>query len=195
VKPALVILAAGASERLGECKALARIGATCALSNLLGAGVGIDFSLPLVVAGADFDSITEFSPATCEVAFNPSWRTGRTSGVRLARELRPGRDLCLAPVDVPLVPASVFDALERAWSAAAAPPRGWLAPRFRGHFGHPIVVGRNLLAELDLLPADAPLRELRALAEPLLAIDVDSERVLDDLDTPADLERLRNLFR
>jgi CTP:molybdopterin cytidylyltransferase MocA len=191
----LVILAAGASERLGECKALARIGDTCALTALLAAGAEIDSTRPLVIAGADFERIREFSSANCEVAFNPSWRTGRTSSVRLARELRPGRDLCLAPVDVPLVPAAVFAALERAWREAGEPPSGWLSPRFAGHFGHPVVVGRALLAQLDPLPPDASLRRLRALAQPLLAVEVDSSRVLDDLDTPADLARLRNLFR
>jgi molybdenum cofactor cytidylyltransferase len=195
VNPALVILAAGASERLGECKALARIGDTCPLSALLEAGAELNSVSPLVIAGADFESIAAAAVQDCEVVLNPNWRTGRTSGIRLARALRPGRDLCLAPVDVPLVPGAVFAQLAGAWNAAGRPARGWLAPRFRGDFGHPIVVGRALLAELDTLQGDAPLRDLRALAAPLFSIEVESERVLDDLDTPADLARLRNLFR
>jgi CTP:molybdopterin cytidylyltransferase MocA len=198
--PALVILAAGASERLGECKALVAIGATTPLSSLLDAGAvfdardGLDVAPPLVIAGAHFDAIRAAAPKSCEVVFNPDWELGRTSGVALASRLRPDRDLCLAPVDVPLVPRRVFEHLARAWDGALTPAEGWLAPRFRDRFGHPIVAGRGLLRRLSELPAGAPLRSLRALARPMLSIAVDCERVLDDLDTPSDLARLRNLF-
>ena len=37
----------------------------------------------------------------------------------------------------------------------------------------------------------SPLRNLRALADPLLEVSVDSPEILDDLDTPEDLARLR----
>jgi len=91
----------------------------------------------------------------------------------------------------PLVPAAVFEALARAWLEAGAPPRGWLAPLRAGRGGHPIVVGRELAAHLESSSADRPLRELRALAAPLLSLEVDAPEVLDDLDTPADLRALR----
>lgn len=194
-RPRLVILAAGASERLGECKALVQLGATRPLDALLAAGSALDDAQPLVIAGAHFDLIRQSAPRGCEVAFNSAWRSGRTSGIAIARELRADCDLCLAPVDVPLAPRAVFETLARAWKRADCPARGWLAPRVLvggiARFGHPLIVGRALLQELEL---DAPLQRLRRLAEPLLAVDVASERILDDLDTPADLERLRSLF-
>jgi CTP:molybdopterin cytidylyltransferase MocA len=196
VNPRLVILAAGASERLGQCKALARIGDTTPLDALLSAGAALVDARPLVISGADHAAIAAAAPASCEVAFNSSWQTGRTGGVALARELRADCDLCLAPVDVPLVPREVFAALAQAWLAAGSPPRGWLAPRVleNGNLrhGHPVIVGRELVRELD---PQAPLRELRWRATPLFDVDVASVRILDDLDTPADLERLRRLFR
>jgi molybdenum cofactor cytidylyltransferase len=99
--------------------------------------------------------------------------------------------LCIAPIDVPLVPRAVFEALLAAWRRAAHPPRGWLAPRHSGRFGHPIVLGREIAAELAHLEKDAPLRDLRARAAPLLAVDVQSSEVLDDLDSQDDLARLR----
>lgn len=191
----LVILAAGASERLGECKALVQIGATRPLDALLSAGAALEDRQPLVIAGAHFELLRRGAPPGCEVAFNSAWRSGRTSGVALARELRPDGDLCLAPVDVPLVPREVFAALALAWKLAASPARGWLAPRVSvaggARFGHPVIVGRGLLGELDVA---APLHALRRRAEPLLDVEVTSERILDDLDTPADLERLRKIF-
>jgi len=200
-RPALVVLAAGASQRLGTCKALVELTPLTPLALLLAAGAELDDVPPLVVTGRDHDLIARAAPAGVELLENPDWAAGRTGGVRLAARARPDRDLCLAPVDVPLVPVAVFSALLAAWDRADRPPRGWLAPRYagpdapgarRGAFGHPIVVGRDLARELAALQPDAPLRLLRDRAEPLLGVDVDAREVLDDLDRPADLSRLRN---
>lgn len=192
--PALVLLAAGASRRLGFPKALAPLSGGTPLERLLAAGRALGGHAsdpPLLVTGADHGAISPAAPPGVEVVWNPHWEAGRSGGVRLARDRRPGRDLCLAPVDVPLVPDQVFALLARTWDEAGAPPRGWLAPRHGASHGHPVVVGRGLLADLDLLGADEPLRRLRGRAEPLLEVEVVHPEVLDDLDTPADLARLR----
>lgn len=192
MKPALVILAAGASSRLGEPKVLADIGGRSVLARLLEAGAGLDGAPPLVVTGADHDAIAAAAPDGVELERNPDWAAGRTGGVLRAAARRPGRDLLLAPADVPLVRRAVLDALADAWARAGAPARGWLAPRCAGRHGHPIVVGRALLAARGPADAGRPLRELRALADPLLDVPVDDPAVLDDLDTPADLAALRD---
>jgi CTP:molybdopterin cytidylyltransferase MocA len=121
--------------------------------------------------------------------------------VLLAGRHRTGLDLCIAPVDVPLVPASVFETLLRAWTEAGSPARGWLAPawpppspgpdRLPTRFGHPVVVGRDLLRDLGALGPDVPLRTLREAADPLFSAMVDTPAILDDLDSPEDFSRLR----
>ncbi len=200
--PALVVLAAGASARLGEPKALARLrpepGGT-ALELLLAAGAALGDPRALVVSGPDHAAIARSLPAAIEagveVCVNEDWAAGRTGSVRCAVVLRPGRDLCLAPVDVPLVPAAVFAALASEWERRGRPARGWLAPYVlqagRQRFGHPVIVGRGLAADLKAFPPQDPLHALRARAAPLLALAVESASILDDLDTPADLARLR----
>lgn len=199
--PALVVLAAGASARLGQPKALARLadrpGGTV-LEHLLAAGAALGDPRPLVVTGADHAAIAAALPAGVELLENERWSEGRSGGVRLAAERRAGRDLCLAPVDVPLVPPEVFAALAAEWRARGAPARGWLAPCVAPdapgaarRFGHPVVVGRELLRELKDFPPDGRLSALRARASPLLALTVTSRAVLDDLDLPSDLEDLR----
>ena len=189
MKPALVILAAGASTRLGTCKALVDLGGSNALERLLAAGSGAD--APLVISGSDDAALARATPDGVEVAFNPDWELGRLSAVDLAARRRPGRDLLIAPVDVPLVPRGVFETLLDAWELERRPARGWLGPRHGKRHGHPVLAGRELLQELARLPAGASLRELRRLAVPLWSVPVASERILDDLDTRADLERLR----
>jgi molybdenum cofactor cytidylyltransferase len=204
VRPALVVLAAGASARLGEPKALVELGGRTALARLLAAGAALDAEPPLVVTGADHEAIARAvreARLGCELAHNAAWAAGRTGGLALARARRAGRDLCIAPVDCPLVPPAVFAALARAWERAGAPARGWLAPRFdpprgslvsgAGRHGHPIVVGRGLARDLETLGPDAALSVLRERADPLLAVGGPWPEVLDDLDEPADLARLR----
>lgn len=201
---ALVVLAAGESRRLGACKALVRLGPderSTPLALLLGAGAPVTAAPPLVVTGADDADIraaAHAGPEGIELAHNADWREGRAGSLRLAARLRPNQDLLVAPVDVPLVAPATFRALAERWVAAGRPARGWLAPRSSaagaertGRFGHPVVIGRALAAELCGWPAERSLRLLREQAAPLLVLEVDDPAVLDDLDTPADLARLR----
>ncbi|MEZ6013918.1 MAG: NTP transferase domain-containing protein [Planctomycetota bacterium] len=231
---ALVILAAGASARLGTCKGLVDLGGAPPVERLLRAGRAAAPAATVLVAGADVAALSawwrsaapspsdEAGPHACSVRGSPHgavgttpeptagadhdqdgvrlllnerWRAGRTGSVAVAAAALPGVDLCLAPVDVPLVGSGTFASLRAAWDAAGRPASGWLAPRFDGRFGHPIVVGRALAKRCAELAPGAPLRDLRALAAPLWAIDVADPAILDDLDTPADLERLRASLR
>ena len=209
---ALVILAAGASRRLGRCKALAPLGddpPATPLGLLLAAGAALGDARPLVIGGKDHAALARALPQGVELAHNRRWAEGRTGSILLARDLRPGRDLCLAPVDVPLVPEAVFRLLAEAWDQAGCPPRGWLSPQAPparatsppgtdeapGRTGHPVIVGRELLSAWKPASASVSLRKLRHRADPLWTQPVPTRRILDDLDTPADLERLRTQFR
>jgi CTP:molybdopterin cytidylyltransferase MocA len=196
--PALVILAGGASSRLGTCKALVDLAGATPLARLLAAGSDLGAARPLVITGLHHAAIAAAAPAEAEVACNEHWRAGRTGSVQLAARLRPGLALCLAPVDVPRVPRAVFQSLLGAWLAAGAPALGWLAPCVEGppaRHGHPVVIGPELLELLLSSPPDEPLRAWRARARPCLSVPVPGREVLEGLDTPADLERLRLLAR
>jgi len=186
----VVLLAAGASDRLGEPKALVDIDGRSAIEHLLEA---CGDPTPLVVAGAHTAEILAAVGPRAEVIDHPDWAAGRTGSVARAVRHLGDTDVILAPVDCPLVPEPVFDALRRAWQEAGAPPHGWLAPldTTSGRHGHPVLFGSSLAAEVLKLDPASPLRDLRAIADPLLEAAVDSPEILDDLDTPEDLNRLR----
>lgn len=198
----LVILAAGASQRLGTCKALVPLGGgpqSTPLARLLRAGAALQAQQRLIISGKHHGALAEFvgtPSAGLELCHNPHWERGRTGSVRRAVERLPGRDLCLAPVDVPLVSSEVFARLADAWRAADAPPLGWLAPAHRGAtglaYGHPVVIGRGLLSKLSEATDALPLFHWRKLAQPLWCVEVPEASILDDLDGPEDLQRLRS---
>ena len=204
---ALVVLAAGASLRLGEPKALVDLGGASALARLLDAAQSlwlgdVPADLPVVVTGAHHDPIHRHllhlgaaGRTRARALYHPAWATGRTGGLALAQRQLLGRPLCVAPVDVPLVGGPVFAALAEEFLRAGCPARGWLAPAVRDggrlRVGHPILLGAELAAELGGMGPDEPLRHLRDRAEPRWTLLVDDPAVLDDLDEPRDLERMR----
>lgn len=193
--PALVILAAGESVRLGTCKALVDLGGASPLERLFVHGSVLEAAPVLIVTGAHHQAIATMAPEGCELLHNPDWARGRTGSVLMAHRARPGLDVCLAPIDVPLVDWKLFEALQRAWEAGGSPGRGWLSPWVevgqRRRHGHPVVIGRDLLEDLSECPPDMPLRNLRDRAVLRMSIPHVGREILDDLDTRQDLEVLR----
>ncbi|MFM7283414.1 MAG: NTP transferase domain-containing protein [Planctomycetia bacterium] len=186
--PVLIVLAGGAATRLGSSKAGCDLGGGLTpLDSLLAAGA------VLRERALVFGAYAQTAPVGCELIANPRWSSGRLSSVQAAVARFPGRDLLLAPVDVPLVPAGVFRALLESWQAAAAPAFGWLAPQHAGsgRHGHPLLIGRGLLEGLHSADPDRPLKHFRRLAQPCWSLPCHSAAVLDDLDTPEDLATLR----
>lgn len=202
--PVVVILAAGASQRLGQPKGAADLLGGRALELLqrsARAGAGADAER-CVVTGAHAARVAALIGVGFHRVHCESWAAGRTGSLAAAAAAYPGRDLCVAPVDVPCVPPKIFRALWSAWAAAGAPARGWLAPKLnygqkrsaaRERYGHPLILGRELAAELPNSHPDRPLRDWRHRSTPLLSVPVDAAAVLDDLDTPSDLRQLRQL--
>lgn len=194
--PALVVLAAGASRRLGRCKATAPLAGRTAVDRLLDAALAVH-EHAWVVTGAHHDEIAAALAGRASVSLlhHADWAAGRSGSVaRAVREL-PRRDLLVAPVDCPLVGPGVHRALLAAWQRAQAPPLGWCAPRTAVapaavRHGHPVLLGRDLLARVAAGPPDRPLKDWRAEARPLLDARVEDLSVLDDLDTSEDLSRL-----
>ena len=206
MEPRAVVLAAGASRRLGEPKALVDLPGGRPVVRLVRAARAATGEDPLVVTGAHHAGIAACLAAELDAAHlclhNPDWAGGRTGGLALAADRAPGRDLLVLAVDQPRVDAALLGVLLEAWRVAGAPPTGWLAPGYvpagepgqptaDPRPGHPILLGAGLACRLAALDADRPLRDLRAGADPLWMVATNDPAVLDDLDTPDDLSALR----
>ncbi len=184
-----LILAAGASTRLGYPKALAQVGDEPALQRVIRllqeAGVG----RIVVVLGAHADAIRATSDlAGVHVFVNEEWERGRTSTLKVgflalraqgALSHANGADrVIIAPVDRPLFHAEDVARLLDSKAAIALPEHD-------GRRGHPIMVTAAVADEVLALADEEPLRTvIQRDAARVAAVPVDHPGILFNLDTP-----------
>lgn len=187
-----LILAAGESRRMGRPKALVELDGrsflACGIELLRAAGC----APVLVIDGAHrLDGVVE-----AEVVHNPEWQRGPLSSLQVG--LR--RALVMAPdIDAVLVhhverPRVRIETLRGLLAGLGREPDGIWQPTHLGHSGHPIVWPRGRFGELLTLdPSHASARELLrgSAAGRRRKLEVDDPGVLDNFDTPDDLEQLQ----
>jgi len=189
-----IILAAGASSRMGRPKALLPIGAdtfvTRVCRTLLEAGVD-DL---VVVAGPEQEAIADALASTglpARVVENRRRDEGQLSSVLagLAVADRPGVDAVLVHlVDAPLVRPETARAVLDAFFRTHAPI---VRPSVGGRHGHPVLFARGVFDELRRADPGVGARGVvQAHAADVCNVPVDDEGACRDVDTPEDYARL-----
>ena len=187
--PAAIVLAAGASTRMGRPKALlahaGRSFVACAVELAAAAGCA-----PIVVVtGAQALDPEALAPA--RLVHNPTWPQGQLSSLQrgLAALAGPVSGVLVLTVDRPHLRPATVAALVAAFRGA--PSYLW-QPEQGGRRGHPLIYPAALLPALLALPASADPRELVRRHDDLRrGLAVDDPAIFDNLDRPEDLARLR----
>jgi nicotine blue oxidoreductase len=183
-----IVLAAGASSRMGRPKALLPIGGRAAVEvvaeTLRGGGCGevvvvVGAHAAEIRAGARLDGV--------RVVDHAGWAGGRTSSIQAGlTALPPGADaVVLALVDMPYVTPATVVALLTA-HGSAGPGVEAVVPAHVGRRGHPVLLRRPLFARIAALGPDDPLSAV-VRAAVVDEIPVADPGVLVDLDAPGDL--------
>jgi len=172
-----VVLAAGASERLGQPKALVRIGerrlVEWVVSRLRGHGLK-----PLVVTNEEIvDEVA--ASVDCEVVVNPDPRGGRTGTLQVGiRHISAGarQRILVVPVDRPGFSDSTLVTLLDS-AVTCCPTQG-------GRGGHPLLLSAEDAAKVVAGSPSAPLRNLInpiriEVTDPYLHLNVDRQEDLD----------------
>ncbi|RMG17737.1 MAG: nucleotidyltransferase family protein [Planctomycetota bacterium] len=182
-----LVLAAGASSRMGRPKASLPFGPETALGRILSTCAACSLSPPQVVAGAHPDAVHAAAAPypTARVVVNEEWARGRTVSIRCGLEAVPPEEgVLLWPVDCPLPGAEVVRTLLAA--AAAAPEALGCVPSHGGRRGHPLLLAPAAVRRLAALGPNQSARTLvRALhAEGRLVHVPAGSEVLANIDTP-----------
>jgi CTP:molybdopterin cytidylyltransferase MocA len=190
---ACVVLAAGGSSRLGQPKQLVRRGRRPLLLHAVQAASAAveDRSRIVVVLGAEalrLRALLRRAAPDVRAVTNARWRAGLATslraGVRAAS--RRGEAVLVLLVDQPDVDAAALRRLVGAWRRRPTAPA---AARYAGRVGVPAILPRRSWRALRALERDAGARALLRDARDVTAVDMPEAEL--DVDTPADLARLR----
>jgi molybdenum cofactor cytidylyltransferase len=202
-----IVLAAGASTRMGQAKAALPIGQTgeTAISRVVRTLLRGGVPEVIVVAGAHIDAVRMAMPShepRARVIEHVGWKRGQLSS------LLTGLDAIEDPlleaavvtlVDVPLVLPSTVGAVIAEWRRSGAPivrpSTGATGATGAERHGHPVVFDRSVFADLraaDLnLGAKAVFEKHR---DRVVNVEVTDPGAFEDIDTPGDYEKIRGTW-
>jgi CTP:molybdopterin cytidylyltransferase MocA len=188
VRVGAIILAAGASSRMGSPKPLLRVGGQTFVGRL--AGLYAEFCDPVVVVLSRDSAAVEPELAALPVAaaHNPRPELGMLSSLQCGLRALPDRldAFLFTPCDFPLVRRDTVAAL-----VAHSGGDVW-KPSHQGRSGHPVLCRwstRDAFLQADPATQAMPavMAQWRATTE---RVPVDDAGTVNDIDTPDDYRRL-----
>lgn len=187
-----VILAAGASSRMGRDKALLPWPPGSKTGNLLSAAIlALEpfAGVVIVVAGnneANLAPIAESHGAI--VVRNPAPERGQFSSMQVGLQAAMDRNCeaaMITPVDCPPLSAVSLEKLCAAYAQARTRGAWAVAPENHGRRGHPLIAGRDLITALLSAPLTSNAREVNsAHADRFEYVAVPDPLLAKDLNTP-----------
>jgi CTP:molybdopterin cytidylyltransferase MocA len=178
-----IILAAGASSRMGTPKALLDYRGETFLGRLIRVLGGVCDPV-IVVLGYHADEIRP-GVRGARTVVNPDPSRGQLSSLQtaLAEVPKDAEGFLFVPVDCPAVEP---ETVRRIVEALRSPEKPFLViPRCDGHRGHPVCARRELIAEFLALPSEGQAKEVvHRHADRTHFLDTADAGVLSDIDDP-----------
>ena len=192
-RPAVIVLAAGKGSRFGTAghKLTQRLGTSSVLASTLRHAIASHLPVIVVTTEALADT-ARHHVASRDVVVVPDVDTpspqplGMGYSIAAGVAARPDASGWLVlPGDMPMVQPATLSAV-----AAALEHHPVAYAQHRGRRGHPVGFASELYSELVTLSGDEGAKRLVA-RYPAHGVEVDDSGVLIDIDTEADLDRLR----
>lgn len=189
-----IILAAGQSTRMGaDNKLLLPFGESSIVETIVDAVTGAGVAETVVVLGHEAERVRErLAGKPARLVDNPRYAEGMGStvkaGLRAASPTMEGYMICLT--DLPLVQSTELDRLIAAFAEADGEPI--VLPFYRGQRGNPVLFPRRYREEV--LNGRGPVAGCRGIVkrhpEAVLEVEMETDHVVCDIDTPEDYRRL-----
>lgn len=193
-----IVLAAGASSRMGQAKAALALGTTgdTVLARVVRTLLTAGLPSVTVVAGAHIDAVRAAMPAfepRARVVEHLGWAQGQLSSLLagLAAVDDPQLEAVLVTlVDVPLVRPESVAAIVHAWRQARAPI---VRPVDGQRHGHPVVFDRSVFDDLRHADQQVGAKAVFAThASRRLDVPIKDDGAFVDMDTPDDYRTIQN---
>lgn len=187
-----LILAAGASSRMGMPKALLDYRGETFVARLARV-LGAQCSPVTVVLGYHADAIRPQIRKSVQIVVNPDPSRGQLSSLQTALTALPAEadGFAFIPVDCPAVAGETIAKLAQAFERRAASTL-FVIPRQSGRRGHPVFAARPVADELLALAPTAEARDIvHAHVDRTEYVDVDDPGIFTDIDDPEAYRRLK----
>ncbi len=175
-----IVLAAGASRRMGRCKLSLPFGTGTLIETTVGNARSAGLRV-IVVTRKEDERISALLGAEVTVVRNSNPERGMASSLREGARQVTAERFFFIPADMPFVGGDVYLML------AAINSAGPVIPTADGRRGHPVLMPSTLIPAIMDLPDDVPLKELISASGPML-VDVADTSILRDIDTSEEYE-------
>ena len=190
-----ILLAAGESKRMeGAFKPLLKWGTRTVVGECVHQMSRAKIDEIFVVLGhRELDIRQRLAGTGVQYVINKNFQQGMFSSVKSGwAQISSSTDATLiALVDQPMIPTALINKLINAYYEQSEKRIAVLS--YEGKHGHPIIMSREFEDELMLMANDAPYG-LKTLLDrhrdDILEVEVDNPAILEDIDSPADYERL-----
>jgi len=186
-----IILAAGASSRMGSPKPLLEYRGETFVGRLVRI-ISRVCDPVIIVLGYHADAIRLAVPGNAVVVINPAPERGQMSSLQTALAALPSNadGFLFTPVDSPAVEVETVERLAAEFGSRDSHTL-LVIPRFEGRRGHPVFAARAIAVELTALASTAQARDVihNHISETAY-VDVDDPGILTDID---DREAYRRL--
>lgn len=186
-----IILAAGESCRMGSPKGLLKIGEKSFIQHIVDVLIASRILDIVIVLGADAEAIrTQLNWFEGKTVFNEEWKKGQLSSVLAGLHAVDQKDLhgvLIWPVDRPLVSQHVIvGMLHQFWTKH----KRIVVPVCKGKRGHPVLIGKDLLGDIEKAPRDIGARRvLWDYPDDVLEYQTEEEGVVFNIDSPEDYQK------
>ena len=193
-KVAGLVLAAGASRRMGEPKQLLRIGGKTLLERILGETLRSELDQVILVLGHRADEILEtvgrfLSHEKLRIIKNENYRKGMSTSIIAGLEVveRNCDHVMILLADMPSITALLINHLLKEYLASG---KTLGAIRFSGRRSLPVILGREWYRALYVLKGDVGARGLfDGFKEEVCLVDAPPAYDDVDVDTPEDYRK------
>jgi molybdenum cofactor cytidylyltransferase len=187
---AVIVLAAGRGTRFPSGpKLLASLNGRPLVCHVVEAAVTSSANPVIVITGHRAEEVeASLQGFPIQSIRNPAFADGLSTSLKIGFAALPpqAKAAVILLGDMPLIKASLIDALVKAWKARGGPAA--LIPTANGQRGNPVVLSRELEGLIEGLSGDTGAGPILRGRPDLMECPVDDPAILQDVDTSDDLD-------